>query len=69
MIVGETPHDYRVVPEKLNIEHDVLEASIARGCGQRPALVGEFGIVTYEALQRQVNAVAAGLLDLAVEAR
>ncbi len=56
-----------MVPEKLNIEHDVLEASIARGCGQRPALVGEFGIVTYEALQRQVNAVAARLLDLGLK--
>jgi acetyl-CoA synthetase len=59
--------DYRVVPAKLNLAHDVLEASIARGCGQRPALVGDFGIVTYEALQQQVNAVAAGLLDLGLK--
>ena len=56
-----------MVPEKLNIEHDVLEASIARGCGQRAALVGDFGVVTYEALQRRVNAVAAGLLDLGLK--
>ena len=65
MTVSASPgHDYRVVPERLNIEQDVLEASIARGCGQQPALVGDFGVVTYEALQRRVNAVAAGLLDL-----
>ena len=67
MVVEETPHDYRVVPEKLNIEYDVLESSIARGCGPRPALVGGFGVVTYEALQRRVNAVAAGLLDLGLK--
>src|SRR5688572_26333717 len=59
--------DYRVVPAKLNLAHDVLEASIARGCGQRPALVGDFGIITYEALQQQVNAVAAGLLALGLK--
>ena len=65
MTVSANPgHDYRVVPERLNIEHDVIEASIARGCGQKAALVGDFGVVTYEALQRRINAVAAGLLDL-----
>ena len=56
--------DYRAVPARLNIEHDVLEASIARGCGRQAALVGDFGVVTYEALQQSVNAVATGLLDL-----
>src|SRR6185503_5565561 len=65
MTVSATPgHDYRVVPARLNIEQDVLEASIARGCGRQAALVGDFGVVTYEALQRRINAVAAGLLDL-----
>jgi acyl-coenzyme A synthetase/AMP-(fatty) acid ligase len=67
MIVGETPHHYRVVPEKLNIAHDVLESSIAGGCGPRAALVGDFGSVTYESLLRRVNAVAAGLLDLGLK--
>ena len=68
MTVSAAPgRDYRVVPEKLNLAHDVLEASLARGCGQRPALVGDFGIVTYEALQQRVNAVAAGLLDLGLK--
>jgi acetyl-CoA synthetase len=58
---------YRFVPERLNITHDVLEASLVRGCGPRAALVGDFGAVTYEALQRRVNAVAAGLLDLGLK--
>ena len=64
MTVSPSPwHDYRVVPEKLNLAHDVLEASVTRGCGS-PALVGDFGIVSYETLEKQVNALAAGLLDL-----
>ena len=65
MTVSPSPwHDYRVVPEKLNLAHDVLEASMARGCGSLPALIGDFGIVSYETLEKQVNALAAGLLDL-----
>jgi acyl-coenzyme A synthetase/AMP-(fatty) acid ligase len=68
MTVSVTPgHDYRVVPERLNIEHDVIEASIARGCGPQAALVGAFGVVTYEALQQRVNAVAGGLVDLGLK--
>ena len=42
----------------------MIEASIARGCGQKAALVGDFGVVTYEALQQRINAVAGGLLGL-----
>jgi acyl-coenzyme A synthetase/AMP-(fatty) acid ligase len=65
MTVSTSPgHDYRVVPERLNLAQNVLDDSIARGCGQRPALVGDFGIVTYEALHQRVKAVAAGMLDL-----
>ena len=60
-------HDYRVAPEKLNLAQNVLDASIARGCGARSALVGEFGVVTYESLQQRVHAVAAGLLDLGLQ--
>ncbi|MGH7852282.1 MAG: AMP-binding protein, partial [Candidatus Binatia bacterium] len=68
MIASATPgHDYRVVPEKLNLALNVLDDSVARGCGPRPALVGDFGVVTYEALQQRVNAVAAGLLDLGLK--
>lgn len=68
MTDAEVPgDDYRVVPEKLNITRDVLDASIERGCGSRAALVGEFGVVTYESLHRRVTAVAAGLLDLGLK--
>ena len=57
-------HDYRVAPENLNLTHNVVDDPIARGCGARSALVGEFGVVTYASLQQRVHAVAAGLLDL-----
>ena len=68
MTASATPgHGYRVVPERLNIERDVLEASIARGCGPHAALVGDLGVVTYKALQRRVNGVAGGLLDLGLK--
>ena len=60
-------HDYRVAPEKLNLAHNVLDDSIARGCGPRSALVGEFGVVTYDALQQRVDSVAAGLLELGLQ--
>ena len=55
---------YRVVPEKLNIAHEVLDAPVANGAGPRAALVGDFGVVTYEALHRRVNSVAAALNDI-----
>ncbi len=55
---------FRVAPEKLNLAHEVLDASVARGCGPRPALVGDHGVVSYESLQRRVNALATGLLEL-----
>ena len=68
MTVSETPGPgYRVAPERLNIAAEVLERSLARGCGPRAALVGAFGVVTYETLQRRVNALAAGLLDLGLK--
>ena len=60
-------HNYRVVPEKLNLAQNVLDDSIERGYGSQTALVGEFGVVTYESLQQRVNAVAAGLLDLGLK--
>jgi acyl-coenzyme A synthetase/AMP-(fatty) acid ligase len=68
MTVSKTPGPgYRVVPERLNIAADVLERSLARGCAPRAALVGAFGVVTYETLQRRVNALSAGLLDLGLK--
>ncbi len=60
-------HDYRIAPEKLNLAHNVLDAPIARGCGARCALVGEFGVVTYDSLQQRVQSVAAGLLELGLQ--
>lgn len=55
---------YRVAPEKLNLAVEVLDAPVARGLGPHHALVGEHGSVTYEDLQRRVNAVATGLVNL-----
>ncbi|MSP39549.1 MAG: acyl-CoA synthetase [Deltaproteobacteria bacterium] len=54
---------YRSPPEKLNLAIEVLDSSVARGCGPRAALVGEHGAITYQALLQQVNAVATGLID------
>jgi acyl-coenzyme A synthetase/AMP-(fatty) acid ligase len=59
--------NYRVAPEKLNLVQNVLDDTIARGCGVRTALVGEFGVVTYESLQQRVDSVAAGILDLGLK--
>jgi acetyl-CoA synthetase len=58
---------FRKAPEKLNLTQEVLDGSVARGCGPRAALVGDHGIVTYESLQQQVNALAAGLRDLGLD--
>lgn len=55
---------FRAAPEKLNLAHEVLDASVMRGCGPRPALVGEHGVVSYESLQQRVGALAAGLVGL-----
>jgi acetyl-CoA synthetase len=57
---------YRTAPEHLNLTREVLERSIARGCGNRPALLLDDRVVTYEALQRQVDALARNLLDLGI---
>ncbi|HSK30059.1 MAG TPA: acyl-CoA synthetase, partial [Candidatus Limnocylindria bacterium] len=54
---------YRSAPPRLNLAAEVLDSSVARGCGPRAALVGEQGTTSYEQLQRLVNAVAAGLID------
>lgn len=54
---------YRSAPERLNLAADVLDSSVARGCGPRAALVGEHGAITYQSLLHEVNAVATGLID------
>lgn len=58
---------YRGYPERLNLAQEVLKTSIERGLGERTALITERGTVTYEELNRQVNAVAAGLNQLGVK--
>lgn len=55
---------YRTYPERLNLAQEVLETSIQRRPGSRPALISDGGVTTYETLEGQVNAVAAGLLRL-----
>jgi acyl-coenzyme A synthetase/AMP-(fatty) acid ligase len=58
---------YRTYPERLNLAREVLAHSIEKGFGSRPALIGDGGAITYKALERQVNAVAAGLIQLGLK--
>jgi acetyl-CoA synthetase len=58
---------YRTYPERLNLAREVLAQSIEKGFGSRLALVGDGGAITYKALERQVNAVAAGLIQLGLK--
>lgn len=71
-MVSENPSNspwtgYRTYPKRLNLAQEVLESSIKRGLGSRPALIGAAGPTTYEALARQVNALAAGLVRLGLK--
>jgi 2-aminobenzoate-CoA ligase len=54
---------YRKYPERLNLAQEVLEASIERGLGNRAALIGDAATITYEELNRRVNALAANLIQ------
>jgi acetyl-CoA synthetase len=56
---------YRDYPERLNLAQEVLEPSIEHRLG--PALISDTGTITYEALERQVNGVAASLLQLGLK--
>ena len=58
---------YRTYPERLNLAREVLKPSIQRGLGDRPALISDGGPTNYEALDRQVNAVATGLMELGLK--
>src|SRR4029077_15560906 len=58
---------YRTYPERLNLAREVLTLSMERGLGSRPALVSDDGPTTYEALERQIDAVAAGLIQLGLK--
>jgi acyl-coenzyme A synthetase/AMP-(fatty) acid ligase len=55
---------YRTAPEKFNLATEVLDAPIAPGCGDRVALIGDHGAITYASLQQSVNALAASLRGL-----
>jgi acyl-coenzyme A synthetase/AMP-(fatty) acid ligase len=68
MAQGAVPEiNFRRAPEKLNLACEVLDASVARGCGPLPALIGEHGAVSYEMLQQRVDGLAAGLLGLGLK--
>jgi acyl-coenzyme A synthetase/AMP-(fatty) acid ligase len=58
---------YRTYPKRLNLAQEVIGPPMTRGLGSHLALVGEGGSITYETLERQVNAVAAGLLRLGLK--
>ena len=45
----------------------MLAPPIQRGLGSRPALISDGGAITYETLEGQVNAVAAGLIQLGLK--
>jgi acyl-coenzyme A synthetase/AMP-(fatty) acid ligase len=60
---------YRKYPERLNLAQEVLQASIERGLGNRAALIGDAGTITYEELNRQVNALAANLIRRGLKRR
>jgi len=60
---------YRKYPERLNLAEEVLEASIESAPGDRPALIGDDSTITYEELNRQVNALAANLIQLGLKRR
>ena len=71
-MVSETPSHgpwagYRTYPKRLNLAREVLEPSIQRGLHSHTALLGDAGPTTYEALQRQVNAVATSLVRLGLK--
>jgi acyl-coenzyme A synthetase/AMP-(fatty) acid ligase len=61
-----SPRD-RIYPERLNLAQEILGRSIERGLGHRPALIGEGGPTPYEALERQVDNAAAGLIQLGLK--
>ncbi|MET0643949.1 MAG: AMP-binding protein, partial [Candidatus Binatia bacterium] len=58
---------YRTYPKRLNLAQEVIGPPMTRGLGSHLALIGDGGSITYETLERQVNAVAAGLLRLGLK--
>ena len=55
---------YRAAPDRLNLAGVVLDSANAGDAGHRPALIGEFDVVTYAELRRRVDSVGAALVDL-----
>jgi acyl-coenzyme A synthetase/AMP-(fatty) acid ligase len=60
---------YRKYPERLNLAQEVLNPVIERGLNSGAALIGDDGTITYEELNRQVNALAANLIQLGLKRR
>ena len=60
---------YRKYPDRLNLAQEVLEESIERGLSNRAALIGDAGTITYEELNRRVNALAANLIHRGLKRR
>jgi acyl-coenzyme A synthetase/AMP-(fatty) acid ligase len=58
---------YRTYPKRLNLAQEVIGPPMTRGLGSHLALIGDGGSITYETLERQVNAVAAGLIQLGLK--
>ena len=58
---------YRAFPERLNLAGEVLHSSFKRVPGSRAALISDSGATSYETLERRVNALAAGLIELGLK--
>ncbi|HLJ62806.1 MAG TPA: AMP-binding protein, partial [Stellaceae bacterium] len=54
------PHAYST---RLNAASELLEGAIRQGFGRRPALIGEEGVWSYEALLEKVNRIARVLVE------
>ena len=58
---------YRTYPNRLNLAQAVLEPAIERGLDDRIALIGDGLTLSYATLNRQVNALAGGLIQLGLK--
>lgn len=54
-------------PESLNAAYEMVDRHVEAGKGDKPAIIFEEQVITYDQLRRQVNRVANALLDLGVE--
>ena len=58
---NQPPPGYREIPPRLNITAEVLDRSLAAGCGGRTAFVRSGGAITFDEVSARVNALARGL--------